>query len=302
MKLVVVLLVTLHVLVASFTHVVARIALAGEKLPAEVVVTLRALVAAAALLASFLVYGRRRVGETRLGSRGIVLLLVLMALAVPLNQFFYLLALRHAPAVHGALLFSLTPLVVILFDVAAHGRYPPGTTWIGAILAILGVICVLDEKGLAFHVDQVKGDLLLLVSVLAWSGYTVIGRSLLSRFKTFEVTRLTLLGGTAMLLPITGAPTMSFDFSALSLRAMAAIVYLGLVTSIVAYVLWYALLRRIGATRVSVVATLQPVATGILGWVILDEAIGTKLLLGGLVVIAGVLLVQFADSRTRSAP
>lgn len=287
-----------HVAVASLTHIVARIALAREGVPAEVVTTLRAAVAFTVLAASWLVV-RRPEGRPPLGRRDAVMLLLLMALAVPLNQFLYLIALRHAPAVHGALLFCLTPLFVGALETFAGRHRTTREAWLGAVLAVTGVVLVLGERGLAFAPSAIRGDLILLGSVVAWSLYTFLGRPFLSRYSNFELSRLSLMGGALLLFPLTAAPTLGFPFARLSTSAILAILYLGLVTSVVAYVLWTTLLRRVGAVRVSILTTLQPVATGILGWAFLDERVGTRFVAGGFIVLTGVLMVQLGDFRAR---
>jgi drug/metabolite transporter (DMT)-like permease len=292
----VILAATMHVVIMSLTHVLGRSILVKEHVPPTITVTLRCLVASAVLLASYAAW-RPRPSGGRLGAREWGLVVLIMALAVPLNQFFYILGLKFAPVVHSSLLFCTTPLVISVLDAVFCGHRAPKTTWAGAALALGGVVLVLEERGLHFGSDALKGDLILSVSVLAWSILTLVSRPLLPRVTRFSLVRLALLGGTALLLPITAVDMARFDFASLSEKAIAFILFLGVFTSVVSYLNWYFLLSRIGAVRSGMLLTLQPVPTAIMGWLFLDEPLTGQLVAGGAVVLAGLLLVQVSEAR-----
>jgi drug/metabolite transporter (DMT)-like permease len=222
-----------------------------------------------------------------------------MALGVPINQFFYILGLKYAPAVHSSLLFCTTPLVLAGLEAVFGGRRAPRGTWFGAGLALAGVFFVLEEHDLTFAADALKGDAILSVSVVAWSVLTLISRPLLGRMAHFALARATLLGGTLLLVPFTLGDMLRFDYSSLSVRSILCILFLGVFTSVVAYLNWYFLLSRIGAVRCGMLLTLQPVTTALFAWFLLGEQVTMQLVLGGAVVLAGLLIVQTAEARAR---
>lgn len=288
-----------HVLVMSLTHVLGRIVLAREGVPASVTVALRAAVAAGVLLASYAVWRPRpRGGPLNRGEW--LLLAVIMALAVPLNQFFYILGLKFAPAVHSALLFCTTPLVISLLDAAFGGRRARTATFAGATLALAGVVLVFEE-GLEFGASWLKGDLILGVSVLAWSVLTLISRPLLARVPKFALTRITLLGGSVMLVPLVAHDLAAFDYGSLSARSAWCIVFLGVFTSVLSYLNWYFLLSRIGAVRSGMLLTLQPITTALLASAMLGEPLTAQLAAGGTIVLAGLMLVHLTEARAERA-
>jgi drug/metabolite transporter (DMT)-like permease len=288
-----------HVLIMSLTHVLGRHVLAKEQVPPEITVTLRCLTAAALLLASYAVYRPKPAGGP-LGRPEWIRLLIVMALGVPINQFFYILGLRYAPAVHSSLIFCTTPLVISMLDAVFGGHRAPVATWVGAIVALGGVTLAISDQGLHFGGEAIKGDAILTVSVLAWSVLTLLSRPLLPRIPKFSLARVTLVGGTAMLLPLTIGDLVRFDFRSLSGVSIACILFLGVFTSVVSYLNWYYLLSRIGAVRCGMLLTLQPVTTAILAAVLLDEPIGPQLVTGGLIVLAGLVLVQLAEARAHA--
>jgi drug/metabolite transporter (DMT)-like permease len=82
--------------------------------------------------------------------------------------------------------------------------------------------------------------------------------------------------------------------TSLSLTAVFAVVWLGLLGSGMAYLLFYRLLGRWGPTRVSLVAYLLPVWGIALGWLVLNEQIHEGLVLGTALVIVGIAVVNNA--------
>jgi drug/metabolite transporter (DMT)-like permease len=288
-----------HVLIMSLTHVLGRHVLAREGVPPEITVTLRCLVAAALLVASYAFYRPRPKGRP-LGRSEWTRLLIVMALGVPINQFFYILGLKYAPAIHSSLLFCTTPLVISLLDAIFGGHRAPRATWAGAVIALAGVTLAISDRGLHFGGEALKGDAILTISVLAWSILTLLSRPLLPRIPKFSFARITLLGGTLMLLPLTLADLLRFDFRSLSLASIGCILFLGAFTSVVSYLNWYFLLSRIGAVRCGMLLTLQPVTTAVLAWMLLGEPLTPQLAAGGAVVLAGLVLVQLSEARVHA--
>ena len=77
-------------------------------------------------------------------------------------------------------------------------------------------------------------------------------------------------------------------------EARLCILYLAVLTSVVAYLLWYYALSKTEASKVAIFSNLQPAATAVAAWLILGEALHWELLVGGVLIIAGVRLTQRA--------
>ncbi len=77
-----------------------------------------------------------------------------------------------------------------------------------------------------------------------------------------------------------------------SLLAKGSLAYLGLGSSVLAYLIWFAALGRTDASKVAVFSNLQPVATALAARVALGEAIGWEVVVGGALVLLGVRLTQ----------
>lgn len=229
-------------------------------------------------------------------------LLLLAFVVVPIGQGFFLTGLALSTAAHAALLYALTPLFVLLLAQALLREFPGVRTSVGTLIALGGTLYVLSWRGLDLSRGPLAGDLLLLVAVVAWALYTAEGRALIGTHGPIAVIAWTLIAGTVMYLPIgvasLAAPGAWHRILHASAGAWVGVVYLVLVTSVIAYLLWYWALAHLPAARVAVFTNLQPLATAVLAHFFLGEHITPQFVCGAAVVISGVVLAQLRAPRT----
>jgi probable blue pigment (indigoidine) exporter len=90
----------------------------------------------------------------------------------------------------------------------------------------------------------------------------------------------------------------------LTARNIAGLVYLVLISGIVAYAVWFSGLERLSASAVTFLTLLNPVTAAVLGWVVLDQRLNHWQLLGAVIVLVSVVMGQpgmFDRRRRRSA-
>jgi drug/metabolite transporter (DMT)-like permease len=223
-------------------------------------------------------------------------LLLLSFVAVPINQGFFLYGLQLSTAAHAALLYTLTPLFVLLLAQALLGEFPGWRAAVGTTIALAGTIWVLLSRGLDLSRGPLVGDLLLLIAVVAWAIYTAEGREMVAEHGALPTIAWTIIGGTLLFLPIglgsLLSPAVRAEIVRASREAWLGVAYLIVMTSVVAYLLWYWALRHLAAARVAIFTNLQPLATAGLAHLFLGEHLTPEFLLGAFVVIGGVLLAQ----------
>jgi drug/metabolite transporter (DMT)-like permease len=292
----------LHTLVSAGTYLFAKRALVEiPALPLGLIRFAGASILLGALALRLLPKGKRL--PPRHALRKVIFL---SFAAVPLNQGFFLYGLQLSTAAHAALLYTLTPLFVLLLAQALLGEFPGWRTAAGTALALGGTLYVLLHRGLDLSRGPLVGDLLLLIAVIAWAVYTAEGRELVADHGALPTIAWTLIGGTLLYLPLglgsLLSPTIRADIAHASPEAWWGIAYLIVITSVVAYLLWYWALRHLAAARVAIFTNLQPLATAFLAHVFLGERVTAQFLAGAVVVIAGVLLAQWkAATPTQEA-
>ena len=274
-------------LFASGTHLVAKVA--ARDVEPFTLTLVRSLIAASAFSLLLLLRG----GFPRIRRQDWPLVLLLAFLAIPLNQFLFLFGIRSTTPSNAALLYATTPILVVLFSRWLLGERLTRRKLIGVALGFAGVAIVILERGVDASIEYVHGNLIIYVAVLAWGLYTVLGKRLIMQYGPLDASAITLLIGTLIFLPIGIIPALQFDYASIGGWTWAQIAYLGVITSVVSYLLWYYALGRVEAGKVALFANLQPILTTVLAVVLLGQGVTVQFVLGGILAILGVIIAQF---------
>jgi drug/metabolite transporter (DMT)-like permease len=209
------------------------------------------------------------------------------------NQIAFLGGLAFTLPAHAALLYALTPTLVLLLA-WARGQERPGPRKLGGLaLAFSGVLVLFSGKaGGTLPPHWILGDLMVLVAVAAWAGYTVLSRPLVQKHGAQRATTLSILFGLAIFAPmgLLGLPKLTI--ATVPPMAWVGLIYLGVMTSVASYLLWFHALSMKEPSRVAIATNGQPVATALLAWLFYGQAVTPSFVLGAVLVIGGVILTQ----------
>jgi drug/metabolite transporter (DMT)-like permease len=281
------LLLLLQSLMASGTHIVAKVVV--HDVEPFTLTLVRSIVSAMAVGLILIIRGRR----LRIQREDYALIFWLSLLAIPINQFCFLMGMSYTLPSNAALLYGTTPIVVLLFSRwLLHERLTRKKA-VGVVVGFVGVAIVIFERGLDVSAGFIVGNLVIFGGVLAWGLYTVFGKKLIVKYGALEASSLTMIFGTILFIPIGIVPATKFPFETLTSSNWLEILYLGIITSVFAYYLWYYALGRIEASKVALFAYLQPILTTILAVLLLGQDITFAFLLGGSIAISGVVMAQF---------
>jgi drug/metabolite transporter (DMT)-like permease len=214
-------------------------------------------------------------------------------LGVAVNQIAFLGGLALTLPSHAALLYALTPTFVLLLA-WARGQERPGPRKLGGLaLAFSGVVVLLSGKaGGVLPPRWILGDLMVLVAVAAWAGYTVLSRPLVQKHGAQRATTLSILFGLAIFAPMGLFGLSKLTVAMVPPMAWVALVYLGVITSVVSYLLWFHALSMKEPSRVAIATNAQPVATALLAWIFYGQVVTPAFVVGAVLVMGGVLLTQ----------
>lgn len=216
---------------------------------------------------------------------------LLGVIGVTLNQSAYAAGMLYTTPARAALLYSTTPLLVLLIGVLRGTETATRQRTGGAILAFVGVAVVLVVRG-GLEGGSWIGDLLVLFGAVSWSAYSALGRNLLRRYDPMAVTAAAQIGGGLTLLPLGTPALVSLDFAAVPMNAWAAVAFLSVFTSFVAYSGWYYAIGKLPPTQVAVFMNLQPPITFLIGWWLGTDALSAPFLVGASMALGGVILAQ----------
>lgn len=226
-------------------------------------------------------------------------LALLGLLGVILNQGFFLTGIHFSSPLHASLLYAFTPVLVLVGAAIWLRESINGLKVLGVAAAVVGVTLVLTARGLDLARGPLRGDLIILLAVIAWAAYTLLGKRILRDEDTFTVIAWTFTFAAAVLLPFAPLLLIGFDWSGPGLRGWGEVLFLSGMTSGVAFSLYYVALKRLEAGRISVFANLQVPTTALLDWLVHGAVPGMQVVWGGLLVLAGVTGVQIAQTGRR---
>lgn len=216
---------------------------------------------------------------------------------VAFHQLLQAHALTLTSAANTGWLIALIPIwsavLAALFLKESFG----GRKLLGLLTGFAGAVLVVTRGSLDAHVlalPATRGDLLVLGSTVNWAFYTVLGHGTIRRLGPTRATAGAMLLGWLMLSPLFVARAGWRDLALLTPAGWGAVLFLGIACSGLGYLFWYGALQRVEASRVAALLYVEPLVTMAAAVVLLGEPVGATTVVGGLVVLAGVALVQTA--------
>ncbi|MBD3258590.1 EamA family transporter [candidate division GN15 bacterium] len=213
-------------------------------------------------------------------------------LIIIFNQTMFVIGQKLTGAGHGAVLFSTTPVWVFLLALIHLKEKATWRRTLGIIMATGGVMVIMLSGAIDVSTDYLIGDLIILVSVLAWGYYTVFGKRMVERYGALRVTAYALSIGALAYLPFGIYVAAKFDYSQTTLVSWISVAYLALGLSGIVYVLWYWLLKHLEASRIAIYHNVQPIVASTIAYFFLGEPLTTAFIVGGAIVLTGVVITE----------
>jgi drug/metabolite transporter (DMT)-like permease len=206
-------------------------------------------------------------------------------------------------AANGSLVTSASPAFIVLFAYLLL-REPLTIPRLAALgLATAGAVVVTlggaPDAGAEQAQALLLGNVALLVAAVTWGLYSVLAKLMARRYPVAVVTLYALAGGLLVGVPASALELArqpdrlgSLSSGAITLPVIAGVLYLGIVATAGAMVLWNAGLHLLDAGHASLFFFAQPAVGTLLGWLLLGEQLGPAFFAGGALIVAGVLLVS----------
>jgi drug/metabolite transporter (DMT)-like permease len=287
----------------SVSFVFIKVA-AGE-IPVLTLVAVRVGLAALALHCVIVATGRRY--PARASVYGRFAAMGFMNNVLPFALIVY--ATTQIGAGAASILNATAPIFTLLVAhiVTADEKITPAKI-LGILLGFGGVAAMAGPQAAAGLTGDVVAAAAMLVACFFYGISAIYGRGFSGIDATVSAA-CQLSASTVLLLPVALIAERPWTIPAPSATAIAAVVALALLSTAVAYVIYYALIKRAGATNTILVTLLIPVGGVFFAWAMLGEALtlaeaaGMLLIGGGLLVIDGRLVARLAPPAVvRRAP
>lgn len=200
-------------------------------------------------------------------------------------------ALQHSTATNVSLIVCSCPLfATIFFCLFFKGVRLARQQAAGAAIAFLGMAAVVLNGQFVLHLSPI-GDSLAFAACLSWAVYSILMKTVTSRYGSGFITRKVFFYGLLTIAPyyliFPGLPS-----AAVLIRPVVAgnLLFLGAVASFACFLTWTWCIRKIGAMQATNYVYVNPVATIVFATWILDEHITPWFVLGTVLIILGLYL------------
>jgi drug/metabolite transporter (DMT)-like permease len=244
---------------------------------------------ASAVLAAYAALARMRLPERR--DLPAVFLAGLLAFAV------YHVALNYGEVTVSAgsasILIATAPVFTALLAVAFLGERLRALGWFGMGVSFLGSAMISLGEGEGLRLDP--NAALILLAALSTSIYFVLQKPYLEKYGALAFTTYAIWAGT--LLTLVYLPGLLSEVQTAPLGTTLAMVYLGVFPTAIAYITYAYAFSRLPAARAASFLYVIPVMAYVIAWLWLGEIPTSLSVVGGVVTLAGVLLVNIRRRR-----
>lgn len=199
-------------------------------------------------------------------------------------------AQTHITSSLAATLVATMPLMTLIIAVGIGSETGTFEKAGGVAVGFVGAAVLLGPGLDDVTNSSTLGQLAVLLASLCYAIGTILSRERLRGEPVALAWGQVVFGAiiaAPLALAIEGVP--GFDAPA---KSWGALVSLALFSSALAYILFFQLIQRVAATNVAIVSYLIPVVATLLGWIVLDEPIGPRLLVGLVLIIGGMMAVN----------
>ncbi len=292
----------LVVVVWAVNFIAAKVGL--RYLPPVTMASLRVVLAGLSMVPAYLICSRLPVfrDASRFRERGfsggdIWTFLYLGFFGVVVNQMCFTLGLHYTSVSHAAVIVGMGPIYTLVLAVLFRLEKATGHKVIGMAMAFGGVAVLATDNGISPRSPSLLGDAITMTGSIGFATYAVLGKRVAGKYDVLTMAAFNHFAGAVIVLPVAleqvrangGPATM---WRTVPWQGWAALMYMAVLSSALAYIFYFWLLRYLEVSQLSAFTYLLPVLATILGILWLGERGSLLQILGGALALGGVYWVE----------
>ena len=215
----------------------------------------------------------------------------------------------YTAAGDASLIITFNPIFTVILAAPLLGQPISRKMFLGLFCGFIGVGIVTGwspNTQIDFE-DRILGDLLILCASFSWAATTNMTKRLMegrdgeNNYTALEIVVWYSLIGTIMMTPFVIYDVWGNGLILPTKEGWLAIVYLGALSTVLAYY-WFTIgIEKLGATAASSYIFLVPLFGILGGWWLLDENLGYTIIIGFMMILIGVRIVQIESARLNTS-
>ena len=227
--------------------------------------------------------------ELKISKNDILYIFILAFLGIVLNGVLFFKGIGMTSPINTSIISSTTPAVVCIIGVLFFKEKVNIKNIISIIFSIMGILLLLTNGNLEslINIKFNKGDLIILGAIISNGVYIIGSKKILKKYESTKILTYLFIFTAIILLPSLYLEKDMYVISEISLRAIISLVYMGLFSSLIAFLLQQKGIKKIGPVKASIYTNLIPIYSIILSAIILKEKVT-------LIQILSMVLVMIA--------
>lgn len=226
--------------------------------------------------------------------------LIIISFLPILNIILFVFGVKLTTASTAQMLYAASPILAGVFSFFILGLILSTGKWIAIIIGFLGALIVIIlpaiEKASPF-IGDIRGNILIIFAVIAWSLYLVLSKKIQNNFSPLVITSIFIFQAALFFLIMAATETHLYKalWESLNITSIISILYIGVIGTVVTYLLFQYAIKYGGPIVGTLSFYLLPISSYVLSYLILGERLTWGLALGTIVVFASITAYSFIE-------
>lgn len=261
------------------------------------IVTIRMISTGIILLALSAVKHRSKIFGVWKGKKNLFCMSAFTLFGLILCQYSYFTAIEHSNAGTATVLQYLSPVMILVFVCIKNKRLPVFSEIIAIFLAVGGTFVIATGGDIGSLAVSTPALFWGIAAAVFLACYSLIPTPLLKAYDTPTVLGWGMLAGGIILLPVFKPWKIMPEISFSLIAALGGIVVFG---TVIAYTFYLEGIRLIGATKASVISSIEPVSATVISAVWLGTEFSGTDIIGFIMIISTIFIISFWSNKSKT--
>lgn len=211
---------------------------------------------------------------------------------VAINQSLFFLGLKYTNPINGALVMTLTPIIVLILSRIILKEQITLFKILGISLGISGAVLLILKGINGFEWSNIKGDIFVLLNAISFSFFLIYVKKVIPKYHPFTVLSWIFLIGFICLIPVGGPAFLETEWTKMNQVDFLSIGFVLFFTTCMTYLLNTWAVGQVKPTVVSSFIYLQPLFAGIIAIFLKTDVLSQRMLFAGTIIFLGVYIIS----------
>ena len=229
--------------------------------------------------------------------------ILIACIAQPVIYFiFETYAIKYTSSSYAGLFIALIPIAVSILGIYALKEMPGKLQWFFILLSVSGVVYIILNDSISVSGNSmILGTVFLFIAIVSASVFSIYSRKISSYFTSFEITYFMMgmaavvFNAIALVIDICNGQVASYFKPMLNVDVLISVLYLGILSSVVAYYLTNYSLSKMEASKFTVFTNLATIVSIFAGVVFLHETFRFYHVIGSILILAGIVGANYCS-------